>query len=158
MFAFGDEEGKGYNAKLQHPLGVHFCKANGTLYVADTYNHKIKVMKPQADSGLSRETPLQSWIGTSTDKNPRVRDGPDGEARLNEPNGCWAKISPDGSTFLGLYIADTGNDCVRFAHPDGTVETLELLGVPDVRATASDCVDGVCKVDFGGQQEEEKKE
>lgn len=50
--------------------------------------------------------------------------------------------------FKGLYIADTGNDCVRFAHPDGTVETLDLLGVPDVRLTASDCAGGVCKFEF----------
>ena len=44
LFDFGDEIGKGHQAKLQHPLGVHFCKANNTLYVADTYNHKIKAM------------------------------------------------------------------------------------------------------------------
>jgi len=25
LFAFGDEEGAGYNAKLQHCLGVHYC-------------------------------------------------------------------------------------------------------------------------------------
>ena len=45
LFDFGDSEGVGYSAKLQHPLGVHYCEANLTLYVADTYNHKIKVMK-----------------------------------------------------------------------------------------------------------------
>ena len=44
LFAFGDKEGSGHSAKLQHPLGVHYCPANQTLYVADTYNHKIKVM------------------------------------------------------------------------------------------------------------------
>ena len=37
---------------------------------------------------------------------------------------------------MGLYIADTGNDCIRFARGDGHVETLELIGVPDVRTTA----------------------
>ena len=42
LFDFGDSDGKGHNAKLQHPLGVHYCEANKTLYVADTYNHKIK--------------------------------------------------------------------------------------------------------------------
>ena len=54
LFDFGDEEGRGHQAKLQHPLGVHYCKANNTLYVADTYNHKIKVMSEPADSSLSR--------------------------------------------------------------------------------------------------------
>lgn len=74
---------------------------------------------------------------------------------LNEPNGCWAKIN-DGK-FLGLYIADTGNDCVRFADPTGLVTTLRLEGIPDVRETASDCVGGQCKADFGFSDEEEEK-
>ena len=45
LFDFGDSEGVGFAAKLQHPLGVHYCEANQTLYVADTYNHKIKEMR-----------------------------------------------------------------------------------------------------------------
>ena len=157
LFDFGDSEGTGYNAKLQHPLGVHYCSANQTLYVADTYNHKIKAMKEsETGTSLSRQTPLKNWLGTSTDKNPRVEDGVGPEARLNEPNGCWARISPSDE-FLGLYIADTGNDCIRFAHADGRVETLDLKGIPDVRATASaNCSGGVCKVNFG--EEEEKKQ
>ena len=76
LFDFGDEEGKGYTAKLQHPLGVHYCAANRTLYVTDTYNHKIKVMQAASEEDtLTKQTMLTSWIGTSTDKNPRVLDG-----------------------------------------------------------------------------------
>lgn len=76
LFDFGDEEGPGYQAKLQHPLGVHFCEANNTLYVTDTYNHKIKVMAPKQgceEIGLVSETPLLNWIGDAHDA--RVRDG-----------------------------------------------------------------------------------
>src|SRR5580704_3536910 len=40
LFAFGDVDGKGANARLQHPLGITY--ASGRLYVADSYNHKIK--------------------------------------------------------------------------------------------------------------------
>lgn len=65
------------------------------------------------------------------------------------------------SIFEGLYIADTGNDCIRFAFPDGRVETLEFFGVPDIRLTSSDCEGGTCKpnFDFGisSDEEEEKK-
>ena len=65
-------------------------------------------------------------------------------------------MSLDGTTFLGLYITDTGNDCIRFAHADGRVETLALEGVPDVRTISGDNCDGeVCMPDFG--KEEEKK-
>ena len=70
LFDFGDSEGQGYSAKLQHPLGVHYCAANQTLYVADTYNHKIKAMS--SSSGLAKRTSLLNWLGTSTDKNARV--------------------------------------------------------------------------------------
>lgn len=44
LFAFGDVDGKQYAAKLQHPLGVTFNHINGKVYVADTYNHKLKVI------------------------------------------------------------------------------------------------------------------
>lgn len=151
LFDFGDSDGKGHKAKLQHPLGVHFCAANQTLYVADTYNHKIKIMKGAEDGvALSREDRMVTWLGDSEDKNARVLDGSLTSARLNEPNGCWAKTGSNG--FEGLYIADTGNDCIRFAHADGRVETLELTGVPDVRSTAANCQGGVCTM------EEESKE
>ncbi|XP_030382809.1 NHL repeat-containing protein 2 [Scaptodrosophila lebanonensis] len=43
LFAFGDVDGKLFNAKLQHPLGVAYNNAD-KVYVADTYNHKIKVI------------------------------------------------------------------------------------------------------------------
>jgi len=39
------------------------------------------------------------------------------------------------------------------------VQTLELVGIPDVRSTsATDCNDGVCRVPDSGANEEEKKE
>lgn len=72
LFDFGDSEGIGYAAKLQHPLGVFYCEVNQTLYVADTYNHKIKVMKQQGQdkdstAELTSEVPLLDWLGNSQD-------------------------------------------------------------------------------------------
>jgi hypothetical protein len=135
---FGDKDGIGYEAKLQHPLGVYFC--NATLFVCDTYNHKVKIMKGSGDTILS-ETPIETWFGVSTEKNPHVVDGSAVNARLNEPNGCWAKLSSTGE-FMGLYIADTGNDCIRFANTEGLLTTLKITGIPDVKETASNCVGG----------------
>ena len=119
--------------------------------MADTYNHKIKVLKAtsgDASEGLTKQAPLRNWIGTSNDKNPRVLDGALDAARLNEPNGCWARTTPtEGgrqAEFVGLYVADTGNDCIRFVYTNGTVETLEISGVPDVRSTAGSCTGDVC--------------
>ena len=46
LFAFGDKDGKSFAAKLQHPLGVAYSE--NMVYVADTYNHKIKVLDTQS--------------------------------------------------------------------------------------------------------------
>jgi sugar lactone lactonase YvrE len=45
LFEFGDRDGRGDDARLQHPLGVTFHA--GLLYIADTYNHKIKTLDPR---------------------------------------------------------------------------------------------------------------
>ena len=42
LFDFGDRNGHGKEALLQHPLGAHYSK--GKVYIADSYNHKIKVL------------------------------------------------------------------------------------------------------------------
>ncbi|MBX3441786.1 MAG: redoxin domain-containing protein [Planctomyces sp.] len=55
LFAFGDIDGVGDEARLQHPLGV-FHHA-GVLFVADTYNHKIKTV----DLATRRS---ETWLGT----------------------------------------------------------------------------------------------
>ena len=40
MFAYGDKDGKGFEAKLQHPLAVTVQDSDSIL-VADSYNHKV---------------------------------------------------------------------------------------------------------------------
>ena len=44
LFEFGDVDGVSDEVRLQHPLGVTAWK--GLVYVADTYNHKVKVLDP----------------------------------------------------------------------------------------------------------------
>src|SRR5262249_30568451 len=48
LFEFGDHDGQGREVRLQHPLGVAW--AEGKLYLADTYNSKIKVIDPEKKS------------------------------------------------------------------------------------------------------------
>ena len=45
LFEFGDVDGVGDEVRLQHALGVAYH--DGKLYVADTYNSKIKVLDPE---------------------------------------------------------------------------------------------------------------
>lgn len=42
LFAFGDTTGKDWEVKLQHPLGVAYSTKRKSVFVADTYNHKLK--------------------------------------------------------------------------------------------------------------------
>ncbi len=45
LFRFGDRDGSGTDALLQHPLALATA-SDGKVYVADSYNHKIKVIIP----------------------------------------------------------------------------------------------------------------
>ncbi|HET9129325.1 MAG TPA: hypothetical protein VFO86_00170, partial [Terriglobia bacterium] len=44
LFEFGDIDGPGDEARMQHPMGIVY--ARGILYVADTYNGKIRKVNP----------------------------------------------------------------------------------------------------------------
>ena len=48
LFEFGDRDGKGPGVRLQHCLGVAY--GNDKLYIADTYNNKVKVCVPKTRS------------------------------------------------------------------------------------------------------------
>ncbi len=110
LFDFGDEDGPFAQAKLQHPLGVLYH--DGAVYIADTYNHKIK----RAD--LSSKT----IITIAGDGKPGHKDGPSLEAELREPGGL---AFLDGR----IYIADTNNHQIRVYDPAAaTVSTLEIGG------------------------------
>ncbi|MFN2190507.1 MAG: thioredoxin-like domain-containing protein, partial [Candidatus Promineifilaceae bacterium] len=51
LFEFGDIDGTGNEVRLQHPLGVAYD--DGKLYVADTYNSKIKIVDPESRESIS---------------------------------------------------------------------------------------------------------
>ena len=112
LFDFGDQDGIGPpNVRLQHPTGLVWHA--GVVYIADTYNHKIKRLDPHTAE-------CRSWIGSGI---VGRQDGPAGAAQLSEPSG----VSVAGRQ---LYIADTNNHVIRVASlADGTVRTLELHGL-----------------------------
>ena len=111
LFEFGDVDGQGETVRLQHPLGVEHY--NGVLYVADTYNHKIKAIGPQLKTSVT-------FLGTGK---PGLRDG---EApQFYEPAGLSIA---DGK----MYIADTNNHVIRVADLHSKqVTTLQLTGLTD---------------------------
>ncbi len=61
LFTFGDVDGQGSKVRLQHPLDVAY--RDGQIYVADTYNNKIKVIN-LADGACAR------WPARSNPERP----------------------------------------------------------------------------------------
>ncbi|GMH46099.1 hypothetical protein BSKO_14063 [Bryopsis sp. KO-2023] len=117
LFRFGDRDGGGSNALLQHPLGV--CVADdGKVFVADSYNHKVKILDPSANS-------VASLVGSGQ---IGFADGSGGSAKLAEPGGLTR--GPKGS----MLVADTNNNLIRVIQ-DGKITTKELVGVPAPRAS-----------------------
>lgn len=117
LFTFGDVDGKGGKVRLQHCLGVAYV--DGSLYVADTYNNKIKKIDPQAKT-------CETIAGSGK---PGATDEP---AEFDEPAG----ISAAGRR---LFVADTNNHLIRVIDLDGNNEvktlTIERLEAPQVKAS-----------------------
>jgi hypothetical protein len=96
---------------LQHPIGI--THRDGVLYIADTYNHKIKQILPATRSSLT-------LLGTGQ---PGYQDGPGRQAMFSEPSGL---SFGNGK----LYIADTNNHLIRVADLEAKeVSTLEITGL-----------------------------
>jgi thiol-disulfide isomerase/thioredoxin len=108
LFIFGDIDGPFADARLQHPIGVHYH--DNAIYLADSYNHKIK--KADLDQ---REVTTFVGIGSAGRK-----DGDAEAASLNEPNDV---AFLDGK----FYIADTNNHAIRIYDPESArVSTMPL--------------------------------
>ncbi len=119
LFHFGDEDGAGPGKRFQHPLGVQFYK--GHIWVADSYNHKIKRLDPKTGR-------VRTYAGTGTA----------GHSLLGAPVNF---AEPSGLSVAGevIYVADTNNHVIRTIRTSpetqrGVVETLVLKGVPIPRA------------------------
>eukprot|EP01130_Rhizamoeba_saxonica_P003609 TRINITY_DN1506_c0_g1_i8.p1 TRINITY_DN1506_c0_g1~~TRINITY_DN1506_c0_g1_i8.p1 ORF type:complete len:425 (-),score=102.60 TRINITY_DN1506_c0_g1_i8:51-1325(-) len=105
--AFGDVDGDGYDVKLQHPLSVIQFNEE-SLLVADTYNHKIKLI-----SGNHCETFSGTGIAGTT--NGSLED-----SQFSEPSGLL-KLS--GGCIL---VSDTNNHCLRLIE-NNTVSKCNIL-------------------------------
>jgi sugar lactone lactonase YvrE len=109
LFDFGDVDGAGITVRLQHPLGIAFNPNDGWLYVADTYNSKIKRVHPETQASVT-------FLGG---EESGWRDG--AEPLFDEPGG----LSLAGDK---LYVADTNNHVIRVADLNsGETTTLVLV-------------------------------
>ena len=111
LFVFGDKDGPASSALLQHDLGIALWK--GKLFIADTYNNKIREINPK--SGYTRTFAGNGKSG--------YKDGVGTQAEFNEPGG----LSVNGDW---LYVADTNNHLIRKINlKTRKVETLQLTNL-----------------------------
>ncbi|MBN2503627.1 MAG: redoxin domain-containing protein [Anaerolineales bacterium] len=111
LFDFGDEDGSYPDARLQHALGIAYYGSR--LFVADTYNNKIKVIDPIKQTS-------ETWLGNGA---AGWQDGVLQEAQFAEPGG----LSIAGNQ---LFVADTNNHLIRVVNLNtGVVQTLRLTNL-----------------------------
>jgi thiol-disulfide isomerase/thioredoxin len=92
LYEFGDADGEGDDVRLQHPLGVALY--DGKVLIADTYNHKIKML--DASNKI-----VKTFLGTG--KSGQT-DG--ANAAFYEPGGISIASGK-------LFVADTNNHAIR---------------------------------------------
>lgn len=100
------------DARLRVPLSVA-VDGTGTLYIADTYNHRIRRVSPDGIISTIAGTGALGFGGDG---------GPGTEASLAYPTGI--AVADDGA----LYIADTRNHRIRKLAADGTITTVAGTG------------------------------
>ena len=103
----GSSDGEGVAAKFYRPnsLAVY---SDGTLVVADTFNHTLRLISP---AGL-----VSTLAGTAGSAGST--DGTGSAARFNYPSG----VALDGSG--NIYVADTSNFTIRKVTKTGVVSTI----------------------------------
>jgi len=116
LFEFGDVDGNYKKARFQHPLGIVYV--DSMLYVADTYNNKIKQVDPE-----KRYSTTYAGSGKAG-----MQDGKWDEATFDEPGGI---SYADGK----LYMADTNNHLIRTIDMETRiVSTLKIKGMGEKSA------------------------
>jgi sugar lactone lactonase YvrE len=105
--AAGFQDGLARDARFNAPVGVA-VDAQGKVYVADTYNDRIRL--------VSTDGKVTTVAGGAL--SPGYLDGPALSASFDTP--CGLLVAPTGD----VYIADTGNNAIRKLTKDGQVTTF----------------------------------
>ena len=108
--AFAD--GMGAAASFCYPTGVAMIPSSGVIVVADSFNHRIRLV-----------TPLGAVTTLAGSGNPAFADGTGAAASFLSPYGV--AVIPSSSM---IVVADTANSRIRLVTPLGVVTTLAGSG------------------------------
>ncbi len=97
---FGIADGTNAVARFASPTSIAL-DAQRNLFVADALSHTLRKIAPLGTNWVVTTVAGAAGVSGSV-------DGPGGDARFNNPNG----IAVDGAG--NLYVADTGNNTIRF--------------------------------------------
>lgn len=106
----GCQDGPAAQARFDGPAAVAVA-ADGTVFIADSRNHRICELTPQGQVRTLAGAPTGGAVGG-------YADGTGPQARFAAPAGI--AIAPDGS----LLVADTGNHRLRRVTRTGVVTTF----------------------------------
>lgn len=104
----GFKNGPPEQAQFAYPSDLA-VSANGTVYVADTLNHAIRVIDP--DGGMVTTLNKVPARDESGERFGSYADGPWVRTMFNEPTGIT--VAEDGT----IYISDSGNQLIRVMDP-----------------------------------------
>ncbi|MFE9898335.1 hypothetical protein ACFYPT_38895, partial [Streptomyces sp. NPDC005529] len=109
---YGGDDGPAHLATLRSPYGVA-VGADGTVYVADTFNHRIRCISGNGTITTLAGTGRPGFGGDG---------GPAHLATLHAPHGV--AVGADGT----VYVTDTLNYRIRCISGNGTITTLAGTG------------------------------
>jgi len=148
----GVSDGPAHEATFLFPAAVA-VNARGDAYVADAAAQRVRIVGAAGGAvrtlaGFGEIEPNAAWVPGG------FSDGIGGRAQFNTPLGI--AVAPDGS----VYVADSGNQCVRRIGTDATVTTVardlarphQLALDRTGRLYVADGAQGIVRIDPDGQR------
>jgi hypothetical protein len=115
VHAYASDGVDALDTPLENPVSMA-VGSDGTLFITEQHGARILSVVDgwlEVYAGSATDPGVEAWTGDG---------GPALDARMSQSVGLT--IGPDDT----LYIADTGNHCLRMVRPDGTIEALAGSG------------------------------
>ena len=130
---FDGDGGLGTAALLASPTGIAVA-SDGTLYIADTRNHRVRKLAVDGTITTFAGTGAAGFNGDG---------GPATLARLNNPRDV--AVSADGK----LYIVDRENRRIRMVDADGLISTIAGTGSSGFNGDRGDAAQATLRAPYG---------